>query len=251
MTVITNAAPARRSFLALLTSAAAAPAAAAAALPPLKAVAPIPATATAEVRTGVAETPELLALGDRLTTLTAEFEAAITRKNEAIALYEQIRPAYPPEIVARNDFGRAEAARDLFGKAVMWAFAPQDRRPLFLYRSHLVQASIIGGQISRHTKEGKMLRRVVRVARQFEREEEAARATSDVDRRIAEVPGTEVCCLVSEIMQLQPTTMAGVMIFALAAHLSYRAMNWREGGEMLPSDYAAEALLSIEAAKVG
>lgn len=222
--------PRRRSFLAGLAVLAAP-------------VATVP-VAAAETAPAITEAAELLALGDEIAELEKQLDAAAARLAEALVTYEESRPAYPPELQDRDNSRLSETVHDPFGNVVR--FGEGDFRRAF--RSHLVAAFIIERQISHRTKEGRMWRRIARVAKKFERDEAAALAASRLHERNGDVGevSTQTSRIAEKVLAYQPAAMAGVVNFARAASLQFKAMNavqsWRQPGM---SEHAVEALLRV------
>lgn len=208
----TTTTPARRSFLAALTAAIAAPAAAT--LPALPAKAePMPE-----------EARELLALGEKLAGLLDEWREAAARFAEARALYEKLRPAVPQGLAWTYEHGthmRHEAVeqRDLDGNCVMWEPPRGGRQPLLLYKSNYLQARILRFEIPRSTKEGKAARRLVRLAKKYEADVEAAWQSSDLEKHRGALGDVRIAIqdlVYEEILAIEPRGPDGLAVYARA-----------------------------------
>jgi hypothetical protein len=201
-------APARRSFLALLTGAAAAAPAIALAAAATEPPTPIPPPE---------ESPELLALGDQITAAIGEMRTAQAMKAEAAALYERTKPTLPNEIVwsSAHPLDREMIRRDL-------ALAEIDIQPTqqMIYDSRAVRAQIILQDHSRHTKEGKRLRRIARLAKGYEDARGAAEVACgyydhEQEARRAAVRAANLTNKLA-IEKLEPTGARGLLIYAAA-----------------------------------
>lgn len=205
---MTSPKPARRAFLAGLAAIAA----------PV-AVTAMPAVAAT---TSPQEAPELLELGARLDALHQEYRTAAARVAEARQAYERLHPTVPQEIIWQQDdcrrngrlYEATEMQHDVDAKVVRYG-----GQPLRLYRANLLQAHVIRYEVSRHTKEGKRLRRIVRLAKRYETEiaaayrasqlREATSAARDVATRIQDLA-------YDELLAIRPRSSQGVAIYATA-----------------------------------
>lgn len=155
--------PRRRSLLAALLAA------------PVVAGAP----ALAATSMPIAESAGLLDLGERLSSLGDTLLAAVASKDEASATFERTRPALPDDLVAHPKHRLAYHMAEERG-------VPGDEDKM-IYLSRGVRAEIILRDISRNTKEGRLLRRIARIAKVYEDAELAAHEASGYDRLSGEV----------------------------------------------------------------
>lgn len=198
----------RRAFLVGTAALAAAPVA----------IAVTPAVAAPAIQ----ENPELLEIGRQIPALLETYRAALARKAEAAAIYERTRPPLPDELVWSTDYRwdreLSEPETDLERNAVYFATGRSQRQT---YRWKLVQSYIIRQELPRHTKEGKRLRKIARVAKKYERETAAALKASGYWLRDAELndPISQMDKLAWKLHmrpELKPRTSKGVLIFASA-----------------------------------
>lgn len=190
--------PQRRTFLSALLAASALGAAPAIAA---KAAAPT-------------ESPELLELGERLSSLGRALAVSVARWDEAKALFERTRPALPEDLRAKpcdRMFDMIAGDMDVAGGETASIYV--DRR---------VRAHIVLHDISRHTRQGKRLRRIARIARQYEAAERAAddasgRDACQIEAQSAAMAYTNAVC---ELRDHEASTMSGVLILARAAVLA-------------------------------
>lgn len=158
----------RRSFLGRIMAAAAMPAVAAA-----------PAAAAVIPASKVDEVPELLAIGDQLPGLLDAFRAALKSRDESVALFEgQCLPiptdlVLPPPSPQMRWADYCEITREninfLTGKRI------DDKR---VYDAKALKVHIIQHDVPGTTKEGRRLRRLARIATQFEKARDAALRSS-------------------------------------------------------------------------
>jgi hypothetical protein len=186
--------PQRRSFLAALLAT------------PIVAAVP----AAAATRTiSIPETPGLLELGTRLTEATAELSAAIARKTGALALYERTRPTLPDELKGSHGDRHRGLTED-------WEVPGGEVVSVLVWRR--VKSEIILCDISRHTKDGKRLRRIARIAKKYADEECAALSASGLDaaKRASEVAAHKFIGLTRQLVKFDAHTGDGARIFASA-----------------------------------
>lgn len=238
----TPAVPHRRGFLAALSAFVAVPAAVAT---------PAIAAAAVQVEPEPAETPELLELGQDLRARLATYRDAAARLVAAREHYERIKPAVPDELIVpagadrwSND-GISAIETDIEGNE-----ASPPRR---LYHWKSLQVEIIVQDRSRHTKEGRRLRRLARLAKTYERaKEDAAKQAGYWDTRDAAYQAAwKVCNLVQPLLQVTPVTMAGLRLYgeAIVAIEQARACVGSAVGHTYPialGSHLAKALANIE-----
>ena len=109
-------------------------------------------------------------------------------------------------------------------------------------------ALVIRDDISRHTKRGKSLRKIARLARAYEVGIKNAELTSGRRRTRLEILdlSTELYVLADRMIEIQPRTMTGVMIFARAAALR-SAIDRSTGSDIAfgIADHTVAALMRI------
>lgn len=157
-----------------------------------------------------AESPALLDLGERLTVAAQDLLKAIELRDEATALYERTRPALP-EIL------RAKARdRDLVCQWEMTGGVFVN-----VYDSKAVRVRLVLTEPSRHSKEGKRLRRIARCAKAFEAADCAALDAAGVDERREEAMAKAAVYfdVAQELPTHTPATFTGALIFARAMPL--------------------------------
>ena len=153
-------APSRRSLLSFFASTAA-----------VAAVAATPAVAAPVVR----EHLELLAIGDQLSAMLEAYRGALRRRAEAVEAFESLCPPIPPDLVIRpsspqcrwsiHDGITRENVNFLTLKRI------DDKR---IYDAKGLKIHIIQHDVPSTTKEGRRLRRLARMAMQFEKARDAA-----------------------------------------------------------------------------
>lgn len=191
-----KSAPARRRFLALLTGAAAAPVAVA-----------LPAIA-ATTAPAITEAPELLAIGELIAGLADALLVAVARHDAEKLKLEQTKPAvlpdelWAPERHWRSSFTECRGGGD---EPVRW-----------IYISKKVRSEIILNDISRHTKEGRRLRRIARIAKAYEDAHRAVWDTIDYfpTYDASRAAAAEYIASAEELLHHAPVTMKGVLIIA-------------------------------------
>jgi hypothetical protein len=227
-------APARRGFLALLTgAAAAAPAIAlAAATEPPTPPPPI-----------IEEAPRLLDLGEKLARLQVRFATAMAQREEAWAIYHRLAPVRPEELRKMPADRYSDLAAIEQGPHGMRMTYPDNSRTL---ESKRLRAHILLEEVSRHTKEGKTLRRLARMASAYEAGRKAAMRASNLRAvywNITDV-GYDACALARAMTEAPaPRTMIGLKLVAQAELLRREA--WRASGEPSEPDTAEHALRAI------
>lgn len=192
--------PTRRSLLSFLTATvAAAPVAAVAASLPR-------APATQEI-------PEILAFGERLPALREACKAAAFEKEAALKVYEHLRPTVPDELFQKPEDRGAGLADAVDLVDVHGEWQPLQHR---VYRSKLLRAHIILQEVSAHTKRGKRLRRLVRVAKKHEAATAEALRVSEFYERCDDLnkAGRDLEEFTHGLAAFTPLTMEGVMIYA-------------------------------------
>lgn len=204
-TSTTPAAPRRRSFLGALSAFVAAPAAVA--VPAIAATAPAPT-----------ELPELIEIGQKLTALFDEYRAAVAKKIEARETYEQTRPALPDDLIhrGRDSAGLVREETDING-ATVWPDGAE--APRWIYSAKDLQIHIIRHDTSRHTKEGRRLRRLAKIAKNYEAGTKAAHIASGYDDCLGDAASVagEINIAAAKLLKLEPITLRGVLIVARAA----------------------------------
>ncbi len=223
-------APARRSLLAALFAA------------PVVAAAPALAA-----RAAATESPDLIALGGRLAGLGDALMASVVAYDGAKLAYEQARPALPAELLATPG--------DRFFNRMAEEMEVPGGETKNVYVSRPVRAEIILRDISRHTKEGKRLRRIARIAKVYEDAERAAYKASNCERLFDELDarGDDYLKAVEELGQHEPATMRGAWIFARAMALVPVALAAQGhtpavGPEVVFARKLAAAITRVEAA---
>lgn len=208
MTTKTTASPppaARRSFLALLSGAVALPATVAAAAPAAR---PLP----------IVEAPELLAIGDQLPGLLDAFRDALSRRTAAVALFESqclpipadlILPPPSPQLrwVDYQSITR-EHINFLTCKRI------DDKR---VFDAKALKIHIIQQDVPSTTKEGRRLRRLARIATQFEKKRDAALKASgycDADEACSDASYEIERLAIATMTAPLPRTRHGVEILA-------------------------------------
>ncbi len=197
--------PARRHFLALLSGGVAATATTA-----------LPAIA-ATTAPAVTEAPELLAIGARLPDLVTRLRAAKLGLDEAVAAYERLKPAIPPEIIAPRGESRdlTEMERGHDGQPVR--HLDSDRVFWNLYSSRKVKAHIILNEIPARTKEGRRVRRIVRLAAKYEKDHKAAIEASGYSKANSAIWDLRIELqddFAKAALAIKPVTMKGLAVYA-------------------------------------
>lgn len=207
---------ARRSFLGKLAAAVAMPSTAV--LPAIPAAAAIVPPDEAE----------LLALGARLDALVEAYEAAAAREVEAVEAFDRLKPAIPPELVASPAESR-DLTEGVPRKGGGWMMREDRLADLRIYRAEYLRRWIKEHpEISRHTKAGKLARRLERIAKKYEADTaEAMRATDLEARRWAASDFTiAMQDIVEEILAVEPKTAAGIGVYARAVLAGARILHY-------------------------
>ncbi len=171
------------------------------------------ATPALAAQAAAAESPDLVAFGERLADLGDALMAAVGAYDGAKLAYEQMRPALPPELLASTG--------DRVMNRVAEEMEVRGGETKNVYVSRPVRAEIILRDISRHTKEGKRLRRIARIAKVYEDAESAAYKASNCERLFDELDarGGDYLRAVEELGRYEAATMRGARIFARAMAL--------------------------------
>lgn len=228
---LSEPAPSRRSLLSFLTATVAgAPIAAAASSLPTK-VPPV-----------VQEAPDLIAAGEQLEAAGEVLKAAVARKDDAEALYERTRPAVPDELHARS-------ADRLSNTNLTYTVGDKE---VSVYFSRGVRAEIILRDVSRHTKEGKRLRRIARIAKAYEDAEAAAELSAGCAQRKleAEEAATEVFRVVEALLQQEPTTLRGAGFIARALPIINEAGKTLGYLSATPPEKMLSSMLAVAVARI-
>ena len=184
-------------------------------------IAATPAIATPAIQ----ENPELLEIGRQLPALLENYRAAVARRSEAAAVCERTRPTLPEELIWSPEHHRGgglhRSETGLDGAEVYLGEMSDDgsRYNRSTYRWKLVQSEIILREISRHTKEGKQLHRIARLAKKYERDTGAALKASGYWEREGEVGSASVkidklAWKLHQHSDLKPCTAKGVLVYA-------------------------------------
>ena len=169
---------------------------------PAAAALPAIAATTAPAEPVITEAPEMRAIGERMAGLCHALLVAVARHDAEKLKLEQTRPAVPEELWApkRHWQSSCTECRGGDGEPTRW-----------IYVSKNVRAEIIRNDISRHTKEGRRLRRVARIAKAYEDAHRAAWKKIDyfptyhASRAAAKI----YIAAATELLQHQPVTMQG------------------------------------------
>ncbi len=153
--------------------------------------------------------PELLALGDRIAALGEAATVALAKHAAEKLKYEQTRPAVPEELWAPKRHWQSSYTECRGGG---------DEPSRWIYVSKRIRSEIILNDISRHTKEGKRLRRIARIAKAYEEAaHKAFEATSYFPTYYAAGEATSAyIAAAADLLQHDPVTPAGALIIARA-----------------------------------
>jgi hypothetical protein len=115
---------------------------------------------------------------------------------------------------------------------------------VYVYRWRLVQAHIIAEDVSRHTKLGTRLRRIVRLAKAYDVRMAEALQKSDIREAFSELysVSSDIYRVVETLRQMKPGTMAGAMIYVSTAAMVAAARR-----ETSPSQADSIADLAVDA----
>jgi hypothetical protein len=200
------------------------------------------------------ENARLVELGREIDRLAVTFIEAAKKRDAALARCLDIYPSTPEELVRhyghRDLLHCADVEYDLNNERII--NGPQDMAGRKVLISNLLKAEIIAYQVSRHTKEGKRLRRLARLAKQYEDAKEAARKQSGFDEAdgayYAAAHAIEEAAY--EIADIEPTTMRGVLIYARAIKafgLTETANHYTGHAGQLLGDKIAAGVLKVAA----
>jgi hypothetical protein len=171
------------------------------------------------------EDPAIIALGERIGPLLAAYRNAADDRLKARANAEASCPAVPEELVSEGTFfaGCTTSECDVEGREVLRAVVGEDkyaRRPRQILNSEETKAAIARGNLycNRRTKFGKKLVRLIETAEKYETERATAIERSGLDdaRSRQYLAAIEVEKLAFEAFEIEPRTMAGVLVHARA-----------------------------------
>jgi hypothetical protein len=175
----------------------------------------IVATRPAPAAALVQEDPAIVALGARIEPLLAAYRNATDDRLKARATADATCPAVPEELVCNGPFwaGCTDSERDVEGREI-------SRPPRRILHSEETKAAIAPGSLycDRRTKFGKEVARLIETAEKYEAEREAAIEQSGLPdaMRCQWESAYEIEKLAYEACDLEPQTMAGVLIQARA-----------------------------------
>jgi hypothetical protein len=203
--------PDRRSFLRR----------AATALTAIVATRPAPAAAL------VQEDPAIIALGQRIEPLLVAYRNAAEERLQARTAAEASCPAVPEELVIQGTFlaGCTVSECDVEGGEILHDVFSMDgtkyrRVPRQILNSEETKAAIARGTLhcDRRSQFGKKLVRLIETAEKYETERESAIERSGLDdaRERQYLAGIEVQTLAFGAFEIEPRTMAGVLVQARA-----------------------------------
>lgn len=181
---------------------------------------------TETVRNILEEDPRIVELGEKIASLLQAYRTLTAQETEAYATFERVRPALPDDLIATVDkypalrdcfveefYGRGfvEPATAIGGDGKTYAKPP--RRVL---DSKRLRIHIIEYDIGRTTKRDREIRRLARLAMNYER------ATQDAWEGVHNIENErrwaahDLEHLAYGLRKLEPKTIAGVLIFAQA-----------------------------------
>jgi len=131
--------------------------------------------------------------------------------------YEQTKPAVPEELWAPKRHHQSEFTECRGGA---------DEPTRWIYVSKNVRAQIILKDISRHTKKGRRLRRIARIAKAYEDSHRAAWEKIDYfpTYHASRAAAKDYIAAATELLQHEPVTIQGVEIIAAVVAFLPRAM---------------------------
>jgi hypothetical protein len=160
----------------------------------------------------VAERPELIDAGHRLDALQTEWKAAQGLRLEARAVAESLIPQVPEELLQDSYSWRnwTERQRDVEG-------VPLNDRPRIV-DSHQLERALKDGSIVAppRTEARKLVRALIKTAKKYETETEAAIEQSGLNEHLSRVTVASIGLqdLAWEISEVEPLTMLGASIQA-------------------------------------
>jgi DNA-directed RNA polymerase subunit F len=175
-------------------------------------------------------TGRLVELGREIEELERAFIQAEQNRNAALAKYRELCPTTPEELILttarRREFRFfdhcATAEVDITGKKID---GPKNEPCRDVFMSHLLQAEVVGKQISRNTKDGKRLRHLARIAKSYEKAKAHAEKASGYEE--ADSAFNRAAWAVEEvayeISDLEPRTHDEIVIYARALKAFARA----------------------------
>lgn len=179
---------------------------------------PVLAAAPAARPAPIVEAPELLAIGDQLPGLLDAFRAALKSRDESVALFESQCLPIPPDLLLPPPSPQmrwadyCEITREninfLTGKRI------DDKR---VHDAKALKVHIIQQGVPRTTKEGRRLRRLARIASQFETKRDAALKVSgylDTEEACSDAAYEIERLAVAAVKAPLPRTRHGVEILA-------------------------------------
>jgi hypothetical protein len=182
----------------------------------------IVATRPAAAGALVQEDPAIVALGERIEPLLVAYRNAAEDRVKARAKAEASCPAVPEEIVCNGPFwaGCTNSECDVEGGEILPpAVVGEDkyaRRPRQILHSESTNAAIARGNLhcDRRTTFGKKLVRLIDTAEKYEAERATAIERSGLDDAMERqyFAGIEVQTLAFEAFEIEPRTMAGVLV---------------------------------------
>jgi hypothetical protein len=220
---------------------------------------PVIAAVPAATPLPIVEAPELLAIGDQLPGLLDAFRAALKSRDESVGLFESqclpipIDLVLPPPSPQTRWADYCEITREninfLTGKRI------DDKR---VYDAKALKVHIIQQDVSRTTKEGRRLRRLVRIATQFETKRDAGLKVSgylDADEACSDAAYEIERLAIAAVKAPLPRTRHGVEILArLTSAIGELADEFGNGVTIVNKAAAlgrrlADATMSVEAAR--
>jgi hypothetical protein len=173
------------------------------------------------------EDPAIIALGERIEPLLAAYRNAAEDRIKARAVAEANCPAVPEELVSKGHAfaGYTASECDVEGNEILHDVFSMDgtkyrRVPRQILNSEETKAAIARGNLhcDRRTKSGKEVVRLIEAAEKYEAERESAIERSGLDdaRERQYLAGIEVQTLAFGAFEIEPRTMAGVLVQARA-----------------------------------
>lgn len=220
---------------------------------------PVLAAAPAAKPAPIVEAPELLAIGEQLPGLLNAFRAALKRRDESVALFESQCPPIPADLVIPPPSPQfrwvdyqaitRENINFLTCKRI------DDRR---VYDGKALKIHIIEHDGPRTTKEGRRLRRLARIATQFEERRDSALKVSgylDTEEACGDAAYEIERLAIAAVNAPLPRTRHGVEILArMTSAIGELVDEFGNGATLVNKAGAlgrrlAEATMSVEVAR--
>lgn len=223
------------------------------------AASPVVAAVPAATPLPIVEAPELLVIGDQLPGLLHAFRAALKSRDESVALFESRCLPIPPDLLLPppSPQTRWSDYREITRENINFLTCKRigDKR---VYDVKALKVHIIQHDVPRTTKEGRRLRRLARIASQFETKRDAALKVSgylDADEACSDAAYEIERLAIAAVNAPLPRTRHGVeMLARITSAIGELVDEFGNGATLVNKAGAvgrrlAEATMSVEMAR--